>query len=75
MAGCKVQRKMTVMTNVIVITSLLFMALTVAVASSDSSSVPSGPLRHLFKGTYVLYANGVHKARVWLPVLSNLSIT
>lgn len=43
--------------------ALAMMILVTVTASSDTNSSPSGLLRHLFKGTYVLYSNGRRSER------------
>lgn len=39
-------------------------------ATSETSSNPSGVLRHLVKGTYLLYTNGVQSNSVYRNIMS-----
>ncbi|XP_050711512.1 U-scoloptoxin(11)-Sm5a-like [Eriocheir sinensis] len=63
MTGYTVRGKTMMVSKVTMIMTLLLMTLGMAATSSDSSSVPNGPLRHLLKGTFVLYANGRRSER------------
>lgn len=60
MAGRPVWGETTVVSKRTLTPLLLLVTLAALADSTDSSAGPGGTLRHLLKGTYVLYTNGVY---------------